>query len=173
MKANVEGRIQDKKEELLKDEFEARKELEKKRGEIKTFEDLTAFLKDVKENYNYDYGVAPRSIAQATLAVAWYLAREMGITGFQAGFVMWDFITGWQFTDNKTSLKIVDYDNMLYPQYAHKFEKTISSRVWESLQKVAKENLEKDSEHAHPAVVAHWQSIVDGKVPFGFTVKED
>lgn len=173
MKANVEGRIEEKKNELIKDEFEARKELVQKRSEIKTFEDLTAFLKDVKENYNYDYGVAPRSIAQAALAVAWYLSGEFGITGFQAGFVMWDFLFGWQFTNNRTSMKIVDYDNMLYPQYDHKFEKTISSRVWAKIQEAAKENLEKDSENAHPAVVEHWKSIVDGKVPFGFTVKED
>lgn len=173
MKANVNGRIEEKKEELIKNEFEAREELAKKRSEIKSFEDLTAFLKDVKENYNYDYGVAPRSIAQATLAVAWYLAGEFGITGFQAGCVMWDFIKDWEFRNNKTSLKIVNYDNMLYPQYDYKFEKTISPRIWESLQKAAKENLEKDFEFAHPDVVAHWQSIVDGKVPFGFIVKED
>lgn len=172
MKANVEGRIEEKKEELLKNEFEARAELVQKRGEIKSFEDLTAFLKNVKENYNYDYGVAPRSIAQAALAVAWYLASEFGITGFQAGFVMWDFIQDWNFRNNKTSLKIVDYDNMLYPQYEHKFEKTISRRVWESMQKAAKENLE-TSKQAHPDVIAHWESIVAGKVPFGYTVKED
>lgn len=169
MKANVEGRIEEKKEELLKNEFEAQAELIQKRSEIKSFEDLTAFLKDVKENYNYDYGVAPRSIAQATLAVAWYLSGEFGITGFQAGAVMWDFIKDWNFRNNRTSLKIVDYDNMLYPQYGHKFEKTISRRVWDGLQKAAKENLE-NTEYAHPDVLAHWQSIVDGNVPFGFKI---
>lgn len=172
MKANVNGRIEDKKNELLKDEFEAREELAKKRKEIESFDDLVAFLKDVKENYNYDYGVAPRSIAQAALAVGWYLSREFGITGFQASFVMWDFIKDWQFSNNKTSLKILDYDNLLYPQYGHKFEKIISTRTWESVQKAAKENLE-STEHAHPAVIEHWKSIVEGKVPFGFTVKED
>lgn len=172
MKANVNGRIEDKKNELLKDEFEAREELAKKRSEIKSFDDLVAFLKDVKENYNYDYGVAPRSIAQAVLAVGWYLSREFGITGFQASFVMWDFIKDWQFSNNKTSLKILDYDNLLYPQYGHKFDKTISTRTWESVQKAAKENLE-SVEYAHPDVIAHWKSIVEGKVPFGFTVKED
>lgn len=166
MKANLEGRIEEK------NEFEARAELVEKRKDIKSFEDLTAFLKDVKENYNYDYGVAPRSIAQAALAVAWYLASEFGITGFQAGFVMWDFIMDWNFRYNKTSLKIVDYDNMLYPQYEYKFEKTISRRVWDSLQKAAKENLE-ESEYAHPDVIAHWQSIVDGNIPFGYTVQDD
>lgn len=160
-------------EEKKMDEFEAKKHLEEKRREIKSFDDLVAFLKYVEENFNYDYGVAPRAMAQAALAVSWYFCSKFGITGFQAGFVMWEFVRDWQFRYNRTSLKILDYDNMLYPQYDYKFEKTISSRVWASLQKAAKENLEKDFEHAHPDVVAHWQSIVDGKVPFGFTVKED
>lgn len=174
MKANVEGRIEEKKNELMMEEFEAKKHLEEKRGEIKSFDDLVAFLKYVEENFNYDYGVAPRAMAQAALAVSWYLCDKFGITGFQASFMMWDFIKDWQFRNNRTSLKILDYDNMLFPQYEYKFvDKTISSRVWASLQEAAKENLEKDSEHAHPAVIAHWQSIVDGKVPFGFTVEED
>jgi hypothetical protein len=172
MKANVNGRIEEKKNELLKDEFEAREELAKKRSEIESFDDLVAFLKDVKENYNYDYGVAPRSIAQAALAVAWYLSGEFGITGFQAGCVMWDFLKDWEFRSNKTSLKILDYDNLLYPQYGYKFDKTISTRTWESVQKAAKENLE-STEYAHPDVIAHWKSIVEGQVPFGFTVKKD
>ena len=85
---------------------------------------------------------------------------------------MWDFIKDWSFSGNKCGLRIVDYDNMLYPQYDDKFEKTISASIWESLQKEAAENL-KDRPTAHPTVIAHWQSIVDGKVPFGYTVKDD
>lgn len=153
-------------------EFELRDALVEKRKEIKSFEDLTAFLKYVTENCNTGYGEAPRAIAQASAAVAWYLAKEFGITGFQAGFVMWDFIRDWSFSDNKCGMKIVDYDNMLYPQYDDKFDKTISYDTWSALQKEAKKNLEERA-HAHPKVIAHWQSIVDGVVPFGYEVKED
>lgn len=153
-------------------EFELRDDLAKKRKEIKTFDDLVQFLKYVRNTGNCGYGEAPRSMAQASLAVAWYLADEFGITGFQAGAVMWDFITGWEYTHNKTSLKIVDYDNMLYPQYQYKFEKTITPRIWSSIQDAAKKNLE-ESPYAHPDVIAHWQSIVDGNVPFGYVVKDE
>ena len=45
--------------------------------------------------------------------------------------------------------------------------------LFESLQKAAKENLESTGNFVHPRVVAQWQSIVDGKVPFGYTIKED
>jgi hypothetical protein len=154
------------------DEFVVRDMLREKAKDIETFDDLVDFLKYIKDNCNTGYGTAPRAMAQAALAVSHYLSGEFGITGFQAGFVMWDFITGWTYTGNKCGLKMVDYDNMLFPQYGYKFEKTISSDVWESLKKQAEENL-KDKQYAHPDVIAHWQSIVDGKVPFGYSVKED
>lgn len=154
-------------------EFEVKSELEAKRKNIKTFGDLTDFLKDVKNNYNIGYGEAPRAIAQAALATAWYMCKEFGITGFQAGCVMWDFITGWTYTSNKCGLKIVDYDNMLYPQYESKYQKTISSRTWDNIQNQALKCLEEDAGIAADAVRKHWQSIVDGVVPFGYTVTED
>lgn len=155
-------------------EFDIRDELQEKRKNIKSFEDLTAFLKDVEEHYNCGYGEAPRAMAQASLAVAWYLAGKFGITGFQAVFVMWDFILDWEYRHNQCGLKIVDYDNMLYPQYEYKFEKTITPDTWDALQKAAKKNLEDHREDpVHPRVQEHWRSIVDGKVPFGYTVKED
>lgn len=153
-------------------EFEIRDELREKRKNIKSFEDLTAFLKDVEENYNTDYGGAPRAIAQASLAVAWYLAREFGITGFQAGFVMWDFIRDWNYRHNKTGMRIVDYDDMLYPQYDYRFQKTISKSTWGVLQGEAEQRLI-DTPDAHPEVRAHWQSIVDGVVPFGYKVSDE
>lgn len=156
--------------EEMKNEFEARDELVEKRKQIKEFDDLINFLKDVEANYNYDYGVAPRAMAQACLAVGWYLADKFGITGFQAGFVMWDFVKDWNFSSNKCGLKIVNYDNMLYPQYEDRYEKSISSDTWYALQKEAKANLE-DSKYAHPAVIEHWKSIVNGVVPFGYKVK--
>lgn len=153
-------------------EFEMRDELREKRKNIKTFEELTDFLKDVEDNYGNGYGDAPRAIAQAALAVAWHLAGVYGITSFQAGFVMWDFIRDWNYSSNKCGMKIVDYDNMLYPQYDHNFEKTISTDTWYALQEEAKKNLV-ETDYAHPNVKAHWESIVEGKIPFGYVISDD
>ena len=152
-------------------EFEVKELLEKERKDIKSFDDLVAFLQRVKDNYKTGYGTAPRAIAQAALATAWYLSSDFGITGFQAGFVMWDFIEDWLYSGNKCGMKIVDYDNMLYPQYDYKFDKTISRNTFEALQKNASELL-KNSKYAHPDVIKHWQSIIDGNVPFGYVVKD-
>ena len=153
-------------------EFVVKEQLEKERKDIKSFDDLVAFLQRVKDNCNTGYGTAPRAIAQAALATAWFLSSDFGITGFQAGFVMWDFIRDWLYSSNECGMKIVDYDDMLFPQYEHKYEKTIRSDVFEALQKAAKKKLEK-TEYAHPAVIKHWKSIVDGNVPFGYAVRED
>lgn len=154
-------------------EFELKKSLEEKRKSIKTFEDLTAFLEYVKNNCNSGYGEAPRAIAQASLAVAWYLSSAYGITGFQASCAMWDFIQGWTKTHNECGLRLVDYDDMLFPQYNYKFDKIISSDVWKNLQEQAEKLLADKTDYVHPNVLAHWKSIVDGKVPFGYSVTEE
>ena len=156
----------------FKDEFDLQKHLVKKRKDIKSLDELITYLQYVKEIGNCGYGEAPRAIAQASLAVAWYLANEFGITGFQAGCTMWDFVRDWSYSGNKCGLRILDYDNMLFPQYDHKFEKTISQGVWDEIQKQAKENLEK-SPHASEMVIEHWKSIAAGNVPFGYSVEKD
>lgn len=152
-------------------EFEVKEQLEKERKDIKSFDDLIAFLQRVKDNCNTGYGTAPRAIAQAALATAWYLSSEFGITGFQSGFVMWDFIRDWRYSDNECGMKIVNYDDMLYPQYDYKFAKTISKDTFEALQKKAW-NLYNGG-NTHPAVEQHWKSIIHGKVPFGYEIKDE
>lgn len=141
-----------------------------------TFETLPAFMKHVMDDYQHDYGTVCHAISACAIAAA-SAADTMdgacgGITGFQAGFIMWDFIKHWLYEGNKTGLKIIDWDNMLYPQYEYKFDKTISKSLWEKIQEQAKESL-KNAPNAVESVVEHWQSIVDGKVPFGYKVIDD
>lgn len=155
------------------DEFEARDYILNKGKGVKTIEELCDLIKEVEEKFNYDYGVAPRSIGAVATVVADYLSYQMGITGFQSGCVMCDFVLNYSYPNNKCGLRIVNYDNMLYPQYDYKFAKTISPRTWEALQKEARERLAKDKGFAHPNVRKHWESIVAGKMPFGYVVSND
>jgi hypothetical protein len=74
--------------------------------------------------------------------------------------------------NTKCGLKLINYDDMLYPQLEHKFEKTITPDVWDALQTEAAARLKEHPDWTHPNVVSHWQSIVDGKVPFGYSVQE-
>ena len=111
----------------MENEFEAKEILEKERKNIKSLDDLMNYIQNIRDNYDIGYDTAPRAIAQAALATSYYLADMFDITGFQAGFVMWDFIKDWSFRGNKCGLKIVNYDDMLYPQYNHKFQKISSN----------------------------------------------
>jgi len=67
-------------------------------------------------------------------------------------------------------------DDLLYPQFAHKFEKTISIKDWQWLQKKAQYNLlkeELEEGFACKEVQQHWQSICNGQLPFGFQLGEE
>lgn len=156
----------------MKKEFEIKKELQDKRKEIKTFDDLVEYLKDIKDNYGCGYGGAPKAIAQASVAVADYLSSEFGITGFQASFAMWDFIRDYVYTGNKCGLRIINYDDMLYPQYGFKFQKTITSETFNALQRQARKNL-KEYQSAAERVALHWQKVANGEAPFGYRISDD
>lgn len=139
-----------------------------------TLETLPAFLKKLGD-FDHEYGTIPRAMAAGAIGAAWAISRAPGagggITGFQAGCVMWDFIDGWGSAE-RGPRRLVSYDNMLYPQYVGKFEKTISKNVWEYLTKQAEVNLLERVNASHE-VKDHWKSIVEGNVPFGYKVSED
>jgi len=144
----------------------------KQAKKIKKQEELQTFTDHLLNDYNHDYGTIVHAVAAIALGAGSMGASIAGISGFQASFVMWDFIKQWQYSQNKSGLKILDYDDMLYPQYDRRFANTISKYTWDQLQKEAKDNL-LNREHAHPDVIAHWQSIINGEVPFGYKVKEE
>ena len=155
------------------DEFEKiKEEWHKEAAEIRTSDELAKFADHLFNDYIHDYGTVVHAVAAIALAGAWLGSYKEGITGFQAGFVMWEFIRNWNHKGNKTGMKILDYDDMLYPQCQDRYEKVISQSTWERLQEEAKKNL-CSIENAHPYVVEHWKSIVNGVVPFGYAVKED
>lgn len=139
-----------------------------------TPETIGDFVMKTMCDYPHDYGSVCVAVAACALAGV-YAANGLpqgGITGYQAGFVMWEIVRQLNYRGNKCGLRMIDYDDMLFPQYAHKFEKTISIDTWKLLQEEAKRRLEEDSTHAHPAVIDHWKSIVDGVVPFGYKIEE-
>lgn len=142
--------------------------------EIKSIDDLPEVCHKILDGYFHTYSTIVDAIGACCIAAAWAADRsgQGGITGFQAGGVMWYFIRNYMYRGNKVGLKITDYDDMLFPQYEYKYEKTIPRHIFESLQKAAKEKLEKEHS-AHPLVAAHWMEIVGGKVPFGYKIEEN
>lgn len=155
----------------ITEEIHLEKEWFEKASKIETIDQLTDFINYVIGDYNHDYGTVCHAIGAAAVAAAWYGAHVEGISSFQASFVMWDFIRYWIKKYNECGLKLVDYDDFLYPQYQYKFEKTISQYVWNRIQEQAKKNLE-SNEDACQAVRNHWKNIACGIVPFGYKVED-
>ena len=134
-----------------------------------TLETLPAFLAHLMNDYEHDYGTVCHAITAGAVATAWAMNRQPqgGITGAQAGFIMWGFLQQWM--DKKGPMRLVSYEDMLYPQCGRDFTNTISPQIWEFLQAQAREKLA-TQERAHPNVRAHWESIVAGTVPFEYSL---
>lgn len=135
-----------------------------------TAEKFPEFFRKLTEDFDHDYGTICHAIAAAAVGVANAVNRSPagGITGFQVGAVMWEFIRVWQGIDGP--VRLVQYDDLLFPQMAHKFT-AISAETWKHIQDKARENLRGSNEFAHPDVIAHWKSIAAGQVPFGLTIE--
>ena len=111
---------------------------------------LPDVINSMLDGHEHDYGTICHVTAIAALAGANAVnnSEQVGISGYQAGAVMWEFIREFLYTSNKIGLKITDYDNLLFPQYADNFDKTITANAWSALQKAAAEKMI-ESEAAH------------------------
>lgn len=143
---------------------------------VNTTEELAEFVKFIS-NVPLDYGTAVYAQCAAMLAAQHVInqSEQGGITGFQAGFIGWEMVKKFMSVGD-CGLSLIDWQDMLYPQYKERFEKTISRNVFEGLQKKAKENLDKADKKRlmlHPEVRKHMESIVNGVVPFGYVIKEE
>ena len=145
-----------------------------------TLERLPEFHRHLMEDYQHDYGTVCHAISAGSVASAWALNNHsaVDITTFQAKFVMWGFIQNWSLEYKDQPLCLVTYKDMLYPQSSDTFEKTITSDTWKYLQEEALKLLSASRRQSREvnngsSIQEHWQSIVDGNVPFGYQVKED
>lgn len=141
----------------------------------KSAADLMALVEDIL-SVEHTYSSIVDGVAAAACAAARTInanPEQGGITGFQASFVMWRFLE--HFMQMRGPLRIVHYEDMIYPQRSEKFEKTISADTFKWLQEEATKKLASiasDEEIDHE-VKAHWQSIADGAVPFGYKIKDE
>lgn len=147
------------------------KELIYKRVElIENLDQLNGLIKEIME-YDHDYGTIVYG-CYAAMKAAFKVVNNSpngGITGFQASCLGWEATK--DFLSIRGPAKILDYDNLLFPQYEDDFKKTISVETWKHLQDKAAKELKIGG--GSPEVQKHWESIVAGKIPFGFTLKAD
>ena len=131
------------------------------------------FLAHLLNDYTHNYGTIVHAVAAGMIATlsAMNKAEQGGITGFQASCLWWELMP--ELLMEKPPVKLIVYEDLLYPQYAYKFQPIISPKLWEWVQEEAKKKLADITSPVHPNVKAHWESIVDGKVPFGLMVRDD
>jgi hypothetical protein len=143
-----------------------------------TLASLPDFIRSVMNDYNHDYGTICKAIGACCVAAGYAANREpqAGITGFQSGAVMWEFIQHWGGYDNSVGMKLLDYSDMIYPQMQSKYEKTLRQRTVDLLKIKAQKQLDKwggEEATVAPSVLAHVRFIAQGGIPFGYTVSED
>lgn len=145
-----------------------------KEAKKQTIDTLPQFMKHVLGDYDHDYGTIVKAIGACAIAAAWSgnAHPNGGITGFQAGAVMWEFIRNWNHDDNKCGMRLMDYDDMLYPQYEYRFDKVISPRLMENLADEAKRRLSESPEMCAD-VKAHMERIAKGIPPFGYKISDE
>ena len=147
-----------------------------KEAKEQTIDTLPAFINHIMDDYTHDYMTICHAVSACALAAA-HAANsheQACLTGFQAGFVMWDFIKQWAYEDNKCGMKLINYDKMLYPQYEDKFDKFITKGTFKKLQEEAKKELAQSvgDDSIPNEVIEHWKSIIKGDVPFGYKLKD-
>ena len=136
-------------------------------------ESLSGFISKLMDDYIHDYGTICHAMAACAVATisAMNRSEQGGISGHQAGVVSWELLKGFGgLTMGRSGARLVNFDDMLDPQNEPLF-KTISEETWLKLFEQAESSI-KNKENADPKVIEHWHSIVNGVVPFGFTIGE-
>ncbi len=142
-----------------------------KAAEVKTAEDFTALIREMDE-YAHDYGTIVYACAAAAIAGFNVMDRTKsgGITGFQAGCIMWEMVHKFgMFSEGP--MRIQDFDKLRYPQYDKDWPIRISPDSAAILQQRAA--LTAAEPHIHEEVKRRNQEIAAGNFPSFVTVAEE
>lgn len=143
-------------------------------AEVRTKGALMAFMTKL-EGESLDYGTVTYAMAACALAATTVFDNgpNGGITGFQAGFVMWAFIQ--RFTMEDGPMTLIKWRNMIYPQYQDKFAnpKEIDRDLYEEIVDHARQTLEASGINMHERVMTHMVEVAAGRLPWGYTVKQE
>jgi len=120
-------------------------------------DDLRSYIETLTTR-SHDYGTCVYAMSMAATAAFNYVARQLGVTGFQAGCADMDILRRTRRIDGP--FMVVEIGNALYPQYdlpGRVAEAIEESREW--LAEQARERLAENHEFVSPAVVAHWEKL--------------
>ena len=134
-----------------------------------TFGDL---INELLHDYNLDYGAKIHAAAACTIAMFNACDDIFGFSCFQASASIMQVLYKLNYPCNKTGIRVIDYDDMLYPQYKDNF-RSIPRNTWELLRKRADELInENDRSAVNPSVWNHWMGVSSGLIPFGYYISD-
>ena len=150
-------------------------ELYTKVKETKTIEDFNKLFNEMSKSIDIEKEEDAREKITAVILAAGHVMIQKFAkcvdTRDKAGQIMWNFIRHWLPEFAFSPLRIIIYEDMLYPQFEKNF-KTITPDVANWVKKQAQALLESRKD-VSPELKSHWQSIVDGKLPYGIMLEED
>ena len=151
----------------IKEESGEHKAWYKEAEEIQTEDQLELFIDKLMHNYEHDYGTICHSLAAGALATLHVMNRgsQGGITGFQAGAVMWELLLHYGAFGLREGepAKILKGRDLLFPQSVHRWQGcSENTKKW--LTDQARTSLETTPD-AHPNVIAHWKKLAEGWCP--------
>lgn len=136
------------------------------------FEELERYILDLARE-DHDYGTAVYAMSMASVATYNYMARQLGVTGFQASCADLDIIKR---TSGLKVFTLVDYNNLLYPQSVSIFtDRRIDKDTHEYLKREAQKLLDRSTSKEVSGVATevyeHWKMLVAGGLPEGVELK--
>jgi len=148
------------------------RELYDKVKKVKTPDDFKKFYVEVSK-------IITEKNSEEIIAAIILAAAQMAVGDFpkliskknKAGAIMWNFIRHWMPEFAFSPLRILIYEDLLYPQFERNF-RTIDDSINVWIVDQAKRLLE-SQKASSPTLKAHWQSIVDGYIPYGLELEKD
>lgn len=134
-------------------------------AEEQTLETLPSFFNHLINDYVHSYGTIVKAITAAMTGTFYALNKQESLTGFQVSFIPW-FIMEEFWGKSEVGRRVIDFDDMVFPQYEDRFRSVISKKTFKKLQERASRFIEEGN--LHPDVKKHMESIVAGEVPFGY-----
>lgn len=125
-----------------------------------TEQELADLVRTLAER-EHEYGTCVYAMSIAATAAFNYIANKLGVTGFQASCADLDIVRRTRRLTH--GFRIVNYENLLYPQYEGDLTVTpakllkdpeLRKRIAEEARKKLEEN-----DEPHPNVKAHWQKL--------------
>lgn len=123
-----------------------------------TIGELSDYIESIVQQ-EHDYGTCVYAMSMAATAAFNYVARRLGVTGFQASCADLDVLR--RTRRIKGPFMVVNSDKMLYPQYS--IERDVREAMNEWMPWAADEArklLDERSENASPKVIKHWKMLV-------------